>query len=165
MSKAPERNTFATHEEYIEALLTRLQRQLVNRWVIAIIGLLIVGAGLSYSVAQNRTTATQAHQTAVQAKAAVAQATVTSRAVAQERAAAITSNCNDQNRRNQNTSARLLTEIQAAVKANPAQKTRILASYQGTKLLINDLVPVQNCKKLLQKETHPPRATHPARAP
>lgn len=128
---------------HIDALLAELQHQLVTRWTVAIIGLLVAGIAIYYVAHKASTTATTAHNTV--------------QSVAQVRRQTILQTCQDQNARNTKTIVALKQQGKMFEKKNPARAAEIAASINSSILLINDIVPHQNCQKLVQKEAP---ATH-----
>ena len=121
--------------KHIDALLHELQRQLVTRWMIAIVGLL-VAAGAIYYVAHK--------------------ASVTANRVQQDRYAAILQNCRDQNHRNEKTIGAFNNFIAIYEKQHPhltaAQKAQLTTQVRENVALINDLAPHQNCAQLANQQ-------------
>lgn len=136
---------------HVETLLYQLQKKLVHRWMIAIIGLLIVAFGIWLVAHKADTTATQVQ---VQRHTYILQA------------------CQDQNNRNAKTIAalrantafsltpqgimRMQRELAAiGIHATPAAVRRfdIIANGQNAQTirLINALAPHQDCQALVQK--------------
>lgn len=126
----------------VDALLAKLQHQLVTRWVIAVIGILIIAAGLTYVVIE-------ASHTAHNAKTAVTQ-------VNQDRADSILTQCQLQNDRHVKTVAffnNFVKTYESKHNLTPAQKAQLKAQVQPDLTLISDLAPKQDCQALVKQET------------
>lgn len=74
-------------------------------------------------------------------------------AIASERRDAISRSCQQQNARHHGTVKELHKEIsQVAARARPAQRRQIRASQKFTVLLIDQLAPLQDCRRLVRLE-------------
>lgn len=126
----------------VHILLKKLQHQLVTRWVVGMIGILIIAGGLTY-------VAIQASHTAHSAQTAITQ-------VKQDRADAILTQCELQNDRHTKTVAffnNFVKTYESSRHLTAVQKAQLQSQVQTNLTLISDLAPRQNCKALVKQET------------
>lgn len=156
-NSSPDQKTAAElTEDFIEdvnARLKRLERFIVIRYLLVIVGLLIFGFGVIKAVSNTNATATRAKTFAAETRVI----SVKNRALVKEVAAlqirdqvqrhqAAYQNCKDQNTRHANTVKALGAIQMRDISEGLTTKARAAFGTEQTTLLINALAPKQNCK-------------------